>query len=119
MTSTKFRPNCSSMRKSSDKVVASWSSENAICHWRICRSEDENRSLDILTRRNKSIWSNTLLFWQLEKDMKPIKKLKNGHLDIWTSGHLDIWTDWMNIRSPSYVIWYYHWHSYWITIEDI
>jgi hypothetical protein len=46
---------CSSMRRGSDKVRASWSDGSPISHWRICRSVGEKQSLDGSINQIKSI----------------------------------------------------------------
>jgi hypothetical protein len=46
MTLTKIRMDCSSKRKSSEKVRASSNSESAMCHKRVCRSESNKQNLD-------------------------------------------------------------------------
>jgi hypothetical protein len=82
MSLTKFRTNCFSMRKSSNKMAASWSSESAICHSRVCRNDGVNRNLDELKIRNKSIWSKYFaVLTARNKDMRQIDNWKSGYLD--------------------------------------
>jgi hypothetical protein len=55
MTSSKICMDCSSTRKSSDKVQASRSSGSAIRHWRVCRRDAENRNLNGSTNKDHNV----------------------------------------------------------------
>jgi hypothetical protein len=82
MTLSKSRMDCSSTRKSSDKVRTSSNSGSAMWHWRVCGSEDNKQDLNGLANQKKSISSIYPIFLtSRNKDMRSTIQLKK-----WPSG---------------------------------
>jgi hypothetical protein len=105
MTSSKRRMDCSSMRKSSDKVAASWSFGSAIHLWKVSWDDGESQNLNGLTNQNKLIWPKFfVILTARNKDMKSItnlKKLTSGGIGR-IFGHCPLLFDiiiWIHIES--------------------
>jgi hypothetical protein len=87
MTLPRIRTDCFSIRKSSTKVAASWTSGSATGLWRACRRRVNGPNLDGLTNQNKSIWSKILAILPARnKDMRPTISLKKW--TFWRIGRI-------------------------------
>jgi hypothetical protein len=60
ITLPKILTDCSSMKRSSGKVAASWNSGGVTRPWRFCRRGVDRPNLNVLANPNKSVWSKKL-----------------------------------------------------------